>query len=83
MRVLMVEDEPRLAENVARSLRESAGYAVDIASDGQEGLFLAESNAYDVMLLDLMLPKMDGMELLRQNPPVGTAHASPGDDRAR
>src|ERR1700733_6552643 len=56
MRVLMVEDEPRLAENVARSLRESAGYAVDIAADGQEGLFLAESNPYDVMLLDLMLP---------------------------
>ena len=66
MRVLMVEDEPRLAENVARSLRESAGYAVDIASDGQEGLFLAESNAYDLMLLDLMLPKIDGMELLRR-----------------
>jgi DNA-binding response OmpR family regulator len=42
MRVLMVEDEPRLAENVARSLRESAGYAVDIAADGQEGLFLVE-----------------------------------------
>ena len=54
----------RLAENVARSLRESAGYAVDVASDGQEGLFLAESNAYDVVLLDLMLPKLDGMELL-------------------
>lgn len=66
MRVLMVEDEPRLAENVARSLREGAGYAVDIASDGQEGLFLAESNVYDVMLLDLMLPKLDGMELLRR-----------------
>ena len=64
MRVLMVEDELRLAENVARSLRESAGYAVDIAADGQEGLFLAESNAYDVVLLDLMLPKLDGMELL-------------------
>jgi two-component system response regulator PhoP len=64
MRVLVVEDELRLAENVARSLRESAGYAVDIAADGEEGLFLAESNAYDVMLLDLMLPKLDGMELL-------------------
>src|SRR5258708_32533411 len=66
MRVLMVEDEPRLAENVVRSLRENAGYAVDTASDGQEGLFLAETNAYDVMLLDLMLPKLDGMELLRR-----------------
>ena len=64
MRVLVVEDEVRLAENVARSLRESAGYAVDVAADGQEGLFLAESNPYDVVLLDLMLPKLDGMELL-------------------
>jgi DNA-binding response OmpR family regulator len=64
LRVLVVEDEVRLAENVARSLRESAGYAVDVAADGQEGLFLAESNAYDVVLLDLMLPKLDGMDLL-------------------
>ncbi|MBZ5598233.1 MAG: response regulator transcription factor [Acidobacteriia bacterium] len=64
MRVLIVEDEPRLAENIARSLRESAGFAVDVATDGQEGLFLAESNVYDAVLLDLMLPKLDGMQLL-------------------
>ncbi len=64
MRVLIVEDEPRLAENIARSLRENAGYAVDTAADGEEGLFLAESNAYDIVLLDLMLPKLDGMQLL-------------------
>src|SRR5579864_6178387 len=64
LRVLIIEDEPRLAENIARSLRESAGYAVDIAHDGQEGLFLAESSEYDVVLLDLMLPQMDGMQLL-------------------
>jgi DNA-binding response OmpR family regulator len=64
VRVLIVEDEPRLAENIARSLRESAGYAVDVAGDGQEGLFLVESNTYDVVLLDLMLPQMDGMQLL-------------------
>jgi len=64
VRVLIVEDEPRLAENIARSLRESAGYAVDVANDGREGLFLAESNAYDLVLLDLMLPHMDGMQLL-------------------
>jgi two-component system response regulator PhoP len=55
-----------LAENIARSLRESAGYAVDIASDGQEGLFLAESDAYDAVLLDLMLPKLQGIELLQR-----------------
>jgi DNA-binding response OmpR family regulator len=64
MRVLIVEDEPRLAENVARSLRESAGYAVDIAPDGEEGLFLAEANVYDAVLLDLMLPKLTGLEVL-------------------
>jgi DNA-binding response OmpR family regulator len=64
MRVLIIEDEPRLAENIGRSLRESAGYAVDIAPDGQEGLFMAESNEYDAILLDLMLPQMDGMQLL-------------------
>ena len=64
MRVLIVQDEPRLAENIARSLRESAGYAVDVAADGQEGWFLAESNTYDVVLLDLMLPEMDGMQIL-------------------
>jgi DNA-binding response OmpR family regulator len=66
LRVLVVEDEKRLAENVARALRESAGYAVDIASDGEEGLYLAESSAYDLMVLDLMLPKLDGQNLLTQ-----------------
>ena len=64
MRVLVIEDEPRLAENIARSLRETAGYAVDVAPDGQEGLFMAESNDYDAVLLDLMLPHIDGMQLL-------------------
>ena len=64
MRVLIIEDEPRLAENMARSLRESAGYAVDSAPDGQEGLFLAQNNAYDLILLDLMLPKLDGLQFL-------------------
>jgi two-component system response regulator PhoP len=66
MRILIVEDEPRLAENIARSLREGAGYAVDVANDGQEGLFLAESDAYDTILLDLMLPKIDGLRLLNK-----------------
>jgi DNA-binding response OmpR family regulator len=64
VRVLIVEDETRLADNVARSLREIAGYAVDIANDGQEGLFLADSGAYDAILLDLMLPQLDGMQVL-------------------
>src|SRR5437660_10927443 len=66
MRVLIIEDEPRLAENVDSTLRDTAGYAVDVAADGQEGLFLAESNAYDAVLLDLMLPKLDGMQVLKR-----------------
>jgi len=66
MRVLIVEDEPRLAQNVARSLREGAGYAVDISHDGEDGLFMAETNAYDLVLLDLMLPKIDGLSVLRR-----------------
>jgi len=65
MRVLIVEDERRLAENVARSLRESAGYAVDVTFDGEEGLYMAGSNPYDLILLDLMLPKMDGLSVLK------------------
>lgn len=64
MRALIVEDEARLAKNIAQALHENAGYAVDIAPDGQEGVFLAESNPYDVVLLDLMLPKIDGLGVL-------------------
>ncbi len=66
MRVLIVEDEPRLAENIARALREGSGYAVDVAPDGREGLFMAESGSYDMILLDLMLPQMSGLELLKR-----------------
>jgi DNA-binding response OmpR family regulator len=66
MRVLIVEDEARLAENVARSLREGAGYAVDVAPDGEEGAFMAESNPYDLVILDLMLPKLDGLSVLQR-----------------
>ena len=66
MRVLIVEDERRLAQNIARSLRESAGYAVDIAFDGEDGLYMAQTNPYDLLLLDLMLPKIDGLNLLKR-----------------
>jgi DNA-binding response OmpR family regulator len=66
MRVLIIEDEGRLAENVARSLRESAGYAVDVSLDGEEGAFMAESNPYDLVILDLMLPKLDGLTVLQR-----------------
>jgi two-component system response regulator PhoP len=66
MRVLIVEDEKRLAENIARSLRESAGYAVDVALDGEDGLYMAQTNPYDLVVLDLMLPKVDGLSLLKK-----------------
>jgi DNA-binding response OmpR family regulator len=66
MRVLIVEDESRLAENIARSLREIAGYAVDLAADGPQGLQLASRNTYDLIILDLMLPGFDGRQLLVQ-----------------
>ncbi len=63
MRVLIVEDYAPIRESVARGLRE-AGYAVDVAADGEDGLWLATGNDYDVIVLDLMLPKRDGMSVL-------------------
>ncbi len=66
MRVLVVEDEVRLAENIARALREAPGYAVDVASDGDEALAMCWTGAYDLIVLDLMLPKRPGEEVLAQ-----------------
>ena len=65
MRVLIVEDEERLAQNVASTLRDNALCAVDIAPDGEEGLFMARSTPYDLLVLDLMLPKLTGLQVLR------------------
>jgi len=65
MRILIVEDEPDLLANLAQAIRE-AGFAVDTAADGEEGLFKAESSDYDALILDVMLPKLDGWELLKQ-----------------
>jgi DNA-binding response OmpR family regulator len=64
MRILLVEDEARLAENVATALREGPGFAVDCAEDGLTGLDLAENRCYDLLILDLMLPALDGLALL-------------------
>ncbi|MBB5329321.1 response regulator transcription factor [Tunturiibacter gelidoferens] len=66
MRVLLVEDEIRLAENVAQALRDGPGFAVDHAEDGQAGLSLAENLCYDLIILDLMLPNLDGQTVLRR-----------------
>ncbi|HVP65488.1 MAG TPA: response regulator transcription factor [candidate division Zixibacteria bacterium] len=66
MRILIIEDERRLAENIARGVRESAGYAVDCAFDGQDGLYMAQSNSYDLVIVDLMLPHIDGLTIVRR-----------------
>jgi DNA-binding response OmpR family regulator len=63
MRVLIVEDDPKLADFVARGLR-AERFAVDIALDGVQGQSFLESYAYDLLLLDLMLPRLSGTELL-------------------
>jgi two-component system OmpR family response regulator len=65
MRLLVVEDEPDLLSSLARALREE-GYAVDTAADGEEGIYKAESSDYDAVVLDVMLPKLDGWEVLRK-----------------
>jgi len=64
MRILLVEDDPRVASFIRRGLREEH-YAVDIASDGEQALFTAQTGEYDLMILDLLLPKKSGLEVLR------------------
>ena len=64
MRVLIVEDEARLARNIAKALQETSSYAVDISTDGEDGRHQALSNPYDLIILDLMLPKVGGLEIL-------------------
>src|ERR1700732_3820365 len=65
MRALVIEDEHRLAENIARGLRQTGGFAVDLALNGRDGLYMTEEGSYDVVVLDLMLPSISGEELLR------------------
>lgn len=64
MRILIVEDDPKIADVIRRSLVEQH-YSVDLASDGIEGDFLAKTNDYDLIILDIMLPKMDGWQICR------------------
>ena len=66
MRILVIEDEPQLADNIAQILKEGAGFAVDICNDGTEGYHFAISNPYDLIVLDLMLPGMSGLEILNK-----------------
>ena len=66
MRVLVVEDEIRLAENIAAGLRDGCGYAVDVAHDGEDGMLLCRTANFDLIVLDLMIPRLSGEEVVRQ-----------------
>ena len=65
MRVLFVEDSERLRRSVSSGMKRS-GFAVDTAADGEEGLHLAMTQQYDAVVLDIMLPRIDGLEVLRR-----------------
>jgi two-component system OmpR family response regulator len=64
MRILIVEDDDKIASFLAKGLKQS-GFSVDIASDGEESLSLCRSVNYDSIVLDIMLPKLDGLSVLR------------------
>ncbi|HKB11688.1 MAG TPA: response regulator transcription factor [Vicinamibacterales bacterium] len=72
MRVLVVEDEPRIARQLVGAVAD-AGYAVDHAADGERADFLAQTEQYDAVVLDLGLPKVDGLTLLRRWRDAGLA----------
>jgi DNA-binding response OmpR family regulator len=65
MRILIIEDEEKVADFIQKGLQQE-GYAVDVARDGQEGVYQASSFDYDAVILDLMLPKVPGLEVLHR-----------------
>ena len=65
MRVLIIEDEVKIARNITRVLDEEYSWAVDICTDGEDGRHMAMTNPYDLIILDLGLPKIGGIEILR------------------
>ena len=88
MRILVVEDEPRLLRSLAKALREE-GYAVDTAEAGDDGLRKAEDSNYDAIVLDVMLPRLDGWEVLtrlrkkKTTPVLMLTARDAGSDRVR
>src|ERR1039458_10341036 len=65
MRILLVEDERKLAALIKRALKE-ANYAIDLADNSEDALFLAQANPYDLIILDIMIPGKDGIAICRQ-----------------
>ena len=65
MRILVIEDDPNLNKQIKSSLEDS-GYSVDFAIDGEEGHFLGDTEPYDAVILDLGLPKIDGITILEK-----------------
>ncbi|MFO1500102.1 MAG: response regulator transcription factor [Verrucomicrobiota bacterium] len=65
MRVLLVEDSPVLQQTVGTALQR-CGYAVDVSADGEDGLWRAENTEYDAIVLDILLPKLDGLSVLQR-----------------
>jgi two-component system OmpR family response regulator len=65
MRILVVEDDNKIASFIVKGLKQS-GYAVDRCADGEEGLIFAETTAYDAAVVDIMLPKLDGLSLVQR-----------------
>jgi len=65
MKILVVEDNPHIVDFLEKGLKE-ASYAVDVASDGKEAFYLATTNTYDIMILDIMIPFMSGIELCKE-----------------
>jgi len=89
MRLLLVEDDPKIASFILKGFK-AAGFAVDHAPDGEEGLFLATTEPYDAAIIDIMLPKLDGLTLIERmrqadrNTPVIILSAKDSiDDRVR
>jgi len=89
MRILVVEDDKKIASFVVNGLKQS-GFAVDHAADGEDGLFQAQTIAYDAAVVDLMLPKLDGLKLIQQlrahsvrTPVLILSAKSSVDDRVR
>ena len=66
MRLLVIEDDPKIASFIRRGLTQEH-YAVDHAHDGEEGAAMAEDPAYDLVILDMMLPKLSGMQVIRRS----------------